>query len=138
MSDRSEDPLLANPFDTPQTPDPVVQRFTDRFRDPAPVAPVTAPTPTDIWTPEKSPKSWIVAALLGVFLGIFGVHNFYLGYRNHGAAQLILGLLSFVLGGTGIGALGVLVLFCWVVADIFRIIFCAGKFGLDGHDRPLR
>ncbi len=124
MSDRSEDPLLANPFDTPQTP--------------APVAPVTAPTPTDIWTPEKSPKSWIVAALLGVFLGIFGVHNFYLGYRNHGAAQLILGLLSFVLGGTGIGALGVLVLFCWVVADIFRIIFCAGKFGLDGHDRPLR
>lgn len=40
-------------------------------------------------------KSRLVAGLLGIFLGIFGIHNFYLGYNGKGTAQLLITLLSF-------------------------------------------
>ena len=39
-------------------------------------------------------KSKIVAGLLGIFLGCFGVHNFYLGYTGKAVAQLLLSILS--------------------------------------------
>lgn len=46
-------------------------------------------------------KSKIVAGLLGIFLGSFGIHNFYLGYTGKATAQLLMtvltcGILSFV------------------------------------------
>ena len=49
------------------------------------------------------PKSKIAAGLLGIFLGSFGVHNFYLGYTSKAVAQLLItvlscGILSFVSG----------------------------------------
>lgn len=40
------------------------------------------------------PKSKIAAGLLGIFLGAFGVHNFYLGYTGKALAQLLISLLS--------------------------------------------
>ena len=39
-------------------------------------------------------KSKIVAGLLGIFLGVFGVHNFYLGYTGKAVAQLLITILS--------------------------------------------
>ena len=39
-------------------------------------------------------KSKIAAGLLGIFLGVFGVHNFYLGYTGKAVAQLLITLLS--------------------------------------------
>lgn len=42
-----------------------------------------------------SSKSKIVAGLLGIFLGTFGVHNFYLGRTGKAIAQLLITLLSF-------------------------------------------
>lgn len=39
-------------------------------------------------------KSKVAAGLLGIFLGAFGVHNFYLGYTGKGMAQLLITLLS--------------------------------------------
>jgi TM2 domain-containing membrane protein YozV len=39
-------------------------------------------------------KSRLMAGLLGVFLGAFGVHNFYLGYTGKAIAQLLISLLS--------------------------------------------
>lgn len=46
--------------------------------------------------PSTNPdaKSKIVAGLLGIFLGCFGVHNFYLGYTKRAVAQLLLTVLS--------------------------------------------
>lgn len=46
-------------------------------------------------------KSKIAAGLLGIFLGSFGIHNFYLGYTGKATAQLLItvltcGILSFV------------------------------------------
>ena len=39
-------------------------------------------------------KSKMVAGLLGIFLGCFGVHNFYLGYTGKAIAQLLISVLS--------------------------------------------
>lgn len=39
-------------------------------------------------------KNKIVAGLLGVFFGGFGVHNFYLGYTGKAVAQLLITILS--------------------------------------------
>lgn len=45
-------------------------------------------------------KSRLVAGLLGIFLGVFGVHNFYLGYTGKAVAQLLISVLScFTLAG---------------------------------------
>lgn len=46
-------------------------------------------------------KNKVLAGLLGILLGAFGVHNFYLGYTGKAVAQLLitvlsLGFLSFV------------------------------------------
>jgi TM2 domain-containing membrane protein YozV len=39
-------------------------------------------------------KSKIAAGLLGILLGAFGVHNFYLGYTGKAVAQLLITVLS--------------------------------------------
>lgn len=39
-------------------------------------------------------KSKLCAGLLGIFLGCFGVHNFYLGYTGKAVAQLLITLIS--------------------------------------------
>lgn len=39
-------------------------------------------------------KSKMAAGLLGIFLGAFGVHNFYLGYTGKAVGQLLITVLS--------------------------------------------
>ncbi|MBQ7668991.1 MAG: TM2 domain-containing protein [Clostridia bacterium] len=39
-------------------------------------------------------KSKVVGGLLGILLGAFGAHNFYLGYTGKAIAQLLITLLS--------------------------------------------
>lgn len=68
-----------------------------------------------------APKSKVLAGLLGIILGAFGVHNFYLGYTGKAVAQLLitvlsLGFLSFVSAIWGIIE-GILIL---VSSDNFR------------------
>lgn len=44
-------------------------------------------------------KSKVAAGLLGILLGAFGAHNFYLGYTGKAVAQLLITLVScFTLG----------------------------------------
>lgn len=45
-------------------------------------------------TPNQSSKNKVVAGLLAIFLGGFGVHNFYLGYNGKAVAQLLITVLS--------------------------------------------
>ena len=44
--------------------------------------------------PNPNAKSKLVAGLLGIFLGCFGVHNFYLGYTGKAVAQVLISVLS--------------------------------------------
>lgn len=39
-------------------------------------------------------KSKVAAGLLGIFLGSFGIHNFYLGYTKKAVIQLLISVLS--------------------------------------------
>ncbi|MFW6106581.1 MAG: caspase family protein [bacterium] len=75
-----------------------------------------------------SDKSRLVAALLGFFLGAFGVHNFYLGYTGRAIAQLLLTLLT-----CGYGA-GITVL--WSIIE--AILLLTGGIKKDGKGRVLQ
>ena len=44
-------------------------------------------------------KSKIVAGLLGILLGSYGVHNFYLGFVGKGIAQIFVSLFTCGVGG---------------------------------------
>ena len=44
-------------------------------------------------------KSRAVAGLLGILLGAFGVHNFYLGYTAKGFIQILVTIFTFGMGG---------------------------------------
>ncbi len=56
---------------------------------------------------QNPPKQLLVGILLGLLLGAFGAHNFYLGYTGRAVAQLLITVLTFGLGAiiTGIWAL---------------------------------
>ena len=41
---------------------------------------------------DSNQRSAIAGGLLGIFLGVYGVHNFYLHYTGKAVVQLILGL----------------------------------------------
>jgi len=45
------------------------------------------------------PKSKIVAGILGILLGSFGIHRFYLGYVGIGIAQIVVTVVTFGIGG---------------------------------------
>lgn len=70
------------------------------------------------------PKSRLAAGLLGIFLGGWGVHRFYLGYVGIGIAQIIVTLCTL-----GIGAL-------WGLIE--GVLILAGSFDRDANGRPLR
>ncbi len=61
-----------------------------------PVAePSTTPSGSTLFaTVEQKPKSRLTYVLLGIFLGSFGVHNFYAGYIGRALAQLGLTVLT--------------------------------------------
>ncbi|MGA0980320.1 MAG: TM2 domain-containing protein, partial [Candidatus Nanopelagicales bacterium] len=44
-------------------------------------------------------KSRLTAGLLGIFLGAFGVHRFYLGYTSIGVLQILVTIATFGIGG---------------------------------------
>ena len=44
--------------------------------------------------PAYRGKSKVAAGILALFLGTFGIHNFYLGYTNKGLIQLLGSFLS--------------------------------------------
>jgi TM2 domain-containing membrane protein YozV len=44
--------------------------------------------------PGSQPKSRVAAGLLGILLGGFGAHNFYLGYTNKAILQLVLTIFT--------------------------------------------
>jgi TM2 domain-containing membrane protein YozV len=82
-----------------------------------------------------APKSKIVAGLLGIFLGGFGIHRFYLGHAGLGAAMLILQIFGwlticffvgfFISGGV------------WLWGLIEGILILVGVINRDAFGQPL-
>ena len=69
-------------------------------------------------------KSKLAAGLLGLFLGGWGIHNFYLGFTNKGVIQIIVTIVT-----CGIGAI-------W--GFIEGIMILAGSINVDANGVPLK
>lgn len=76
----------------------------------------STPVSTRVGLGDVSPKSRLVALILCLLLGVFGVHRFYVGKVGTGVLQLL------TLGGFGI----------WVIIDLILIV--TGTFrDIDGR-----
>ena len=76
----------------------------------------------------REQKSKIAAGILGILLGGFGVHNFYLGYTGKAVAQLLLTLLSAGFLATVSGIWGL----------IEGIMILTGSINTDANGIPLK
>ena len=83
-----------------------------------PVAPVQQAAPV-----QSGAKSKVAAGLLGLFLGGFGIHNFYLGNSKKGAIQIVVTLVTCGLGSW------------W--GFIEGIMILAGSIKTDANGNPL-
>ena len=82
-----------------------------------------------VYPPVGTPlKSKMAAGLLGIFLGAFGVHNFYLGYTTKAVIQLCLTLLS----------CGILSFASGIWGFIEGIMLLTGSINVDGNGMPLQ
>jgi TM2 domain-containing membrane protein YozV len=70
---------------------------------------------------ESNKKSATVALLLCWFLGMFGVHRFYLGQSGSGAALLCITLVSFILMFVLLGFLTIWISIIWTFIDLFLV-----------------
>ena len=72
---------------------------------------------------SKPRRSKLVAGLLGIFVGGFGIHNFYLGNISMGVIQIVVTLLT-----CGVGSI-------W--GFIEGILILCDKITRDGDGNPL-
>jgi len=101
-------------------------------------APVFRQVVYDFNPPQRSPqpqyrrlssKSRIGYVLLGIFLGGFGVHNFYAGYIGRAVAQLLITLFSGMLTPfLCLPILLILAMFVWVLIEV-----CVVDRDADGY-----
>jgi hypothetical protein len=75
---------------------------------------------------DPQAKSKVVAGLLGIFLGTFGVHRFYLGYTKIGVIQLVVSLVT-----CGVGGL-------WGFVEGILYLVGTNGFTTDAEGRPLK
>ncbi|MBO4245778.1 MAG: TM2 domain-containing protein [Bacilli bacterium] len=68
-------------------------------------------------------KSKMAAGLLGIFLGAWGIHNFYLGNTTRGIIQIVVTLVTCGMGGL------------W--GFIEGIMILCGSINTDANGNPL-
>jgi TM2 domain-containing membrane protein YozV len=85
------------------------------------------PGASNQWRPmvfDPNAKSKLAAGLLGIFLGAWGVHRFYLGHVGIGIAQIAVTICTCGLGGL------------WGLIE--GILVLTGTINVDAEGRPLR
>ncbi|GAA3224742.1 NINE protein [Oerskovia jenensis] len=80
---------------------------------------------------DPNAKSRLAAGLLGIFLGAFGIHRFYLGYTGIGVTMLLISVLS-------LGMLSWAVAIWGLVEGILYLTSKGGQYSVDSTGRPLR
>lgn len=114
-----EQPTVAEPlppsYGAPPPPPP----------PPVPGAPVPYGYAPGYYYVDPTLKSRMAAGLLGIFLGGWGVHRFYLGYTSIGVVQIVVTVLT-----CGVGAL-------WGLIEGIMILANSG-ITTDAQGRPLR
>lgn len=107
-----------------------------------------APTPpgavvcTNCGAPLAAPfqgeqKSKMAAGLLGIFLGAYGVHNFYLGYIGKAVGQLILTVFGWLTSWIfGLGFIFISIAAIWGLIE--GIMILTGSANKDAKGNPLK
>ena len=81
---------------------------------------------------DPNAKSRLAAGLLGIFLGAFGIHSFYLGYTGKATGQLLLTIFGSILCGAGFMASSI-----WgLIEGIFYLVEKEG-YTTDAKGNPL-
>lgn len=96
------------------------------------------PMPQYGYQPQPVQKSMVLAAILALFLGHLGIHNFYLGYTRAGLAQLGLSIAGWVLAIVLIGFVLLFVVGVWALIDFILILMRSGRFRVDASGVPLQ
>lgn len=100
----------------PIAPQPMTSAYS------APSTPTNTVAAVGSKTQSTDRKSKVVAILLALFLGAFGIHSFYLGYTKKGIIQLLL-------CWTGISCF-------WAIVDLVRL--ATGGIPCDGNGIQLK
>lgn len=106
------------------------QRASRPLPPPPPPIPSNPPPPPHTYNaaqqaPAPSPKSRLAYVLLGFFLGMLGIHNFYAGYTGRALTQL---LLNIFLCWTGVVPLAICI---WIIVEICTVTTDAQGFKLS-------
>lgn len=94
--------------------------------------------------PEKtglqSSRSKIVAGLLGILFGTFGIHNFYLGYKSKAIIQLILTLIGVLTSVLVIGIFIIIATYMWGLVEGILILISSGnsRWHVDAEGNDLQ
>lgn len=93
-----------------------------------------APLPTA----SGEQKSKMAAGLLGIFLGGFGIHNFYLGFESRALVQLLVSIFGIVLSvfTCGVTALATTGMAVWGLVE--GILILTGSVKTDAKGMPLK
>jgi TM2 domain-containing membrane protein YozV len=76
-------------------------------------------------------KSRVVAGLLGIFLGAFGIHRFYTGHTGIGMIMLLITVFS-------LGILAAVTSIWGLIEGILYLVSKTGSYSRDASGRPLR
>lgn len=91
--------------------------------------------------PTADAKSKLAAGLLGIFLGVFGIHNFYLGYTAKAVVQLVVTILAILIGCCSLFILGIfsaiMIFGVWVWSFVESVMILTGNIDTDGNGKPL-
>lgn len=82
---------------------------------------------------EKVPRRRRTAGLLGIFFGLFGAHNFYLGYTTKAVVQLIVGIIVGVVLGFFTLGLTTSFLLVWPLTESVAILMGTVRVDADGN-----
>ncbi len=124
---QAQNPAPQQPFGAPpQAPQPPYPYSAPQQPYGVPQPPYAAPAPMVV--DPNMQKSKMAAGLLGIFLGSFGVHNFYLGYTGKAVAQLLITVLTCGFGSFVSGIWGL----------VEGIMILSGNINVDGKNIPLK
>ena len=80
-------------------------------------APVVMPSASTDYPEDYKPKKKYIAIILAYTLGVFGIHNFYLGNNSKAVAQILLTTLGSLLFGLGMVATSI-----WVIVETVQLL----------------